>query len=80
MIYFLSDLHLGAKYFDNPREKELAVVSFLDSIAADAEEVYLLGDILDYWYEYKNVVPRAAMCASSPPLPDSPMPAYRCIG
>ena len=58
MIYFLSDLHLGAKYFNNPREKELAVVSFLDSIAADAEEVYLLGDILDYWYEYRYVVPR----------------------
>ena len=58
MIYFLSDLHLGAKYFPNPRQKERAVVQFLDSIAADAEEVYLLGDILDYWYEYKNVVPR----------------------
>ena len=39
MIYFLSDLRLGAKYFDNTREKELAVVSFLGGIAADAEEV-----------------------------------------
>ena len=58
MIYLLSDLHLGAKYFPHPLEKERAVVQFLDSIAADAEEVYLLGDILDYWYEYKNVVPR----------------------
>ncbi|MDO4511528.1 MAG: UDP-2,3-diacylglucosamine diphosphatase [Bacteroidales bacterium] len=58
MVYFLSDLHLGAKYFENPREKELAVVRFLDSIAADAEEVYLLGDVLDYWYEYRTVVPR----------------------
>lgn len=57
-IYFLSDFHLGAKYFTNPREKEMNVVRFLDSIKDDAAEIYLLGDILDYWYEYKYVVPR----------------------
>lgn len=57
-IYFISDLHLGAGYFDNPREKEQKVVRWLDSIKADASELYLLGDILDYWYEYKYVVPK----------------------
>lgn len=82
MIYFLSDLHLGAKYFDNPREKELAVVSFLDSIAADAEEVYLLGDILDYWYEYKNVVPRGYVrfFAAIARLTDAGIPVYWMTG
>lgn len=56
--YFLSDLHLGAPYFTDSREAECRVVSFLDSIKDDAGAIYLLGDILDYWYEYRYVVPR----------------------
>lgn len=56
--YFLSDLHLGAPYMKDSRERERRIVSFLDKIKADAEAIYLLGDILDYWYEYKYVVPR----------------------
>lgn len=82
MIYFISDLHLGAKYFERPREKELAVVRFLDSIAADAEEVYMLGDILDYWYEYKNVVPRGYVrfFAAIARLTDAGIPVYWMTG
>jgi UDP-2,3-diacylglucosamine hydrolase len=57
-VYFISDLHLGATYFPDKRKWEERVVSFLDSIADDCAELYLLGDILDYWYEYRNVVPR----------------------
>lgn len=57
-IYFISDLHLGATYLPDPKLWERRVVSFLDSIAGDADELYLLGDILDYWYEYRTVVPR----------------------
>mgnify|MGYP000008012676 FL=1 len=56
--YFLSDLHLGAPYFPDSRKAELRVVDFLDSIKDDAHTIYLLGDILDYWYEYRYVVPR----------------------
>lgn len=56
--YFLSDLHLGAPYFSDSKEAERRVVSFLDSIKDDADEIFLLGDILDYWYEYRHVVPR----------------------
>ncbi len=56
--YFISDAHLGAQYIKNKREHEKRLVDFLDSIKNDAAELYLLGDILDYWYEYKNVVPR----------------------
>lgn len=56
--YFLSDLHLGAPYFSDSKEAEKRVVAFLDSIKDDAEVIYLLGDILDYWYEYRYVVPR----------------------
>ncbi len=57
-VYFISDLHLGATYFPDPKLWEKRVVRFLDSIAEDADELYMLGDILDYWYEYRNVVPR----------------------
>lgn len=56
--YFLSDLHLGAPYIPDSRIAEKRVVAFLDSIKKDAEAIYLLGDILDYWYEYKYVVPK----------------------
>ena len=56
--YFLSDLHLGAAYMPMSREREKKIVSFLDSIKEKAEAIYLLGDILDYWYEYRYVVPR----------------------
>lgn len=56
--YFISDLHLGAKYLSNPLDYERKVVRWLNSIKDSAKAIYLLGDILDYWYEYRNVVPR----------------------
>ena len=56
-VYFLSDLHLGAHYLDKKRSERRAV-DFLLSIKDDARAVYLLGDVLDYWFEYKTVVPR----------------------
>ena len=56
--YFLSDMHLGANYIANHREHEQRIVNFLQTIEHDAQELYLVGDIIDYWYEYKHVVPR----------------------
>lgn len=56
--FFLSDFHLGAGYLHDPKAVERRVVAFLDSIKYRARTVYLLGDILDYWYEYRYVVPR----------------------
>ncbi len=58
--YFLSDLHLGARA-ESPEARiarERKVVRWLDSIKDDVATLYLLGDILDYWYEYRYVVPR----------------------
>ncbi|MGL4993607.1 MAG: UDP-2,3-diacylglucosamine diphosphatase [Bacteroidales bacterium] len=57
-IYFASDTHLGATYFDNPLDKERCFVRWLDSIKHDCQRLYLLGDIFDFWFEYKTVVPR----------------------
>lgn len=56
--YFISDLHLGARTIPDRRRHEARVVRFLDSIADDCGELFLLGDILDYWFEYRTVVPR----------------------
>lgn len=56
--YFISDVHLGASYMPDVRAHEARVVAFLRSIEADAKALYMLGDILDYWFEYRNVVPR----------------------
>ena len=58
MTYFLSDIHLGAHYFLDPKEQERLVCKWLRSIAPTAERIYLVGDVLDYWFEYRHVVPR----------------------
>lgn len=57
-IYFLSDLHLGMHPEQDSLERERKVVKWLESIRHEASEIYLLGDIFDYWFEYKRVVPR----------------------
>ncbi len=57
-IYFLSDAHLGSWAIDHRRMQERRLVRFLDSIKEKAAAVYLLGDMFDFWYEYKYVVPR----------------------
>lgn len=57
-IYFISDCHLGARTMEEPLEYERRVVRFLESIEEDCEELYLLGDIIDYWFEFRHVVPQ----------------------
>jgi UDP-2,3-diacylglucosamine hydrolase len=57
-IYFLSDAHLGSRAIKSGRTQERRLVSFLDSIKHKASAVYLLGDMFDYWFEYRNVVPK----------------------
>ncbi|MDE6527221.1 MAG: UDP-2,3-diacylglucosamine diphosphatase [Muribaculaceae bacterium] len=58
LTYFLSDIHLGAGYMPDRIAHEKHVVAFLRQIAPRAARLYLLGDILDYWFEYRTVVPR----------------------
>ncbi len=57
-IYFISDVHLGAPASANNREREQLFVRWLDYAAANAAQIYLLGDIFDFWYEYRKVAPR----------------------
>jgi UDP-2,3-diacylglucosamine hydrolase len=58
MIYFVSDIHLGAGDQQQSRRTEAAFCRWLDMVAADAEAIYLLGDIFDFWFEYRRVVPQ----------------------
>jgi UDP-2,3-diacylglucosamine hydrolase len=57
-IYFVSDFHLGLPAGSPPLEREKKVVAWLNSIVPYAKEIYLLGDVFDFWWEYKLVVPR----------------------
>ena len=57
-IYFASDAHLGARFHKNSIEAERKLTRWLESIRKDAAAVYFLGDMFDFWYEYKYVVPK----------------------
>ena len=57
-VYFLSDAHLGSRAIPHGRTQERRLVNFLDSIKDRASAVYLLGDMFDFWYEFKLVVPK----------------------
>ena len=57
-IYFLSDFHLGAPDREASLLREKHIVKFLDEIKNDASHIFILGDLFDFWYEYKKVVPK----------------------
>lgn len=57
-IYFLSDAHLGVPDHASSLKREKKLVAWLEMVEKDAAEIYLLGDIFDFWFEYKHVVPR----------------------
>ncbi len=57
-IYFISDAHLGSRAIPHARTQERRLVNFLDAIKHKAAAVYMLGDMFDFWYEFKTVVPK----------------------
>jgi UDP-2,3-diacylglucosamine hydrolase len=57
-IFFASDFHLGLNAGAPPVEREKKVVAWLNDIAREAGEIYLMGDVFDFWWEYKLVVPK----------------------
>jgi len=81
-IYFASDFHLGvdAKYTSKEREKQ--IVRWLEEIKHDALEIYLVGDVFDYWFEYGTVVPKGytRLFGKLIELRDLNIPIYFFIG
>lgn len=57
-IYFASDFHLGVPDHATSLEREKRIVRWLDKVAVDASEIYLVGDLFDFWFEFKTVVPK----------------------
>jgi UDP-2,3-diacylglucosamine hydrolase len=57
-LYFASDFHLGVPNYASSRMREDKIVRWLDLIKTDAAEVFLMGDIFDFWFEYTTVIPK----------------------
>lgn len=57
-IYFASDFHLGVPNNAVSREREQRIVRWLESIENDAAEIFLVGDIFDFWFEYRHAIPK----------------------
>ncbi|MFN8257605.1 MAG: UDP-2,3-diacylglucosamine diphosphatase [Bacteroidales bacterium] len=57
-VYFVSDAHLGLPDYQKSLEREKKLVRWLDFVKTDAEEIYFLGDIFDFWHEWKRAAPQ----------------------
>ena len=57
-IYFASDFHLGAPNYEKSLIREKKIVAWLSEIEDSASEIFLVGDIFDFWFEYKRAIPR----------------------
>jgi UDP-2,3-diacylglucosamine hydrolase len=81
-IYFLSDAHLGLPPKDKSLEREKLLTRWLDEVSEDAHSIYLLGDIFDYWFEYRKVVPRGftRLLGKISEITDSGIPVYFFTG
>lgn len=57
-IFFLSDFHLGTPSHQKSIEREKKIVTFLKSVQHEAQAVFIVGDLFDFWFEYREVVPK----------------------
>ena len=77
-VYFSSDNHLGAptNALSKPREEKF--VKWLDEVQQDAAAIFLLGDLFDFWFEYKHVVPKGfvRVLGKLAEIKDSGIPIY----
>lgn len=80
--YFASDFHLGIDGRLSSSERERQIVAWLDKIAPDAEAIYLVGDVFDFWFEYRRAVPKGytRLLGKLAELSDSGLPLYFFIG
>ncbi|MDP4988672.1 MAG: UDP-2,3-diacylglucosamine diphosphatase [Polaribacter sp.] len=81
-VYFASDQHLGAPTMEASFPREKKFVAWLDSIKSDAEAIFLLGDLFDFWFEYKTVVPKGftRVLGKLAEISDSGIPIYFFVG
>ncbi len=81
-IYFISDFHLGAPDYFKSLEREKKIVRWLDLVKKDASEIFILGDVFDFWFEYKHVVPKGyiRLLGKLAEISDSGIPVHLFTG
>ena len=81
-IYFASDIHFGEPNYKATRKRELKIIRWLDAIQQDAQAIFLVGDIFDFWFEYKTVVPKGYVrfLGKIAELVDNGLPIYVFVG
>lgn len=81
-IYFLSDFHLGAPDAKTSLVRERKIIAFLDEIKNNAEQIFILGDLFDFWFEYKTVVPKGyvRILGKIAEITDSGIPVHFFVG
>lgn len=81
-IYFASDQHFGIPDAASSKVREKKFIAWLDEIKGDAKAIFLLGDLFDFWFEYKTVVPRGfiRVLGKIAELRDSGIPIYFFVG
>ena len=60
-LFFASDFHLGAPDYISSRERQDRIIAWLDYISDQAAAIFLVGDIFDFWFEYKQVIPKGQL-------------------
>jgi UDP-2,3-diacylglucosamine hydrolase len=81
-IYFASDNHLGAPTMEASRPREKKFVAWLDEIKQDAAAIFLMGDLFDFWFEYKTVIPKGftRTLGKLAEISDAGIPIYYFVG
>lgn len=81
-VYFASDQHLGAPTPEKSFPREKKFVAWLNEIKKDAEAIFLLGDLFDFWFEYKTVVPKGfvRVLGKLAEIKDAGIPIYFFVG
>lgn len=81
-IYFISDFHLGAPDYASSLQREKIIAEFLSEIKNDAAEIFIVGDMFDFWYEYRKVVPKGfvRLLGKLAELSDAGIPMHFFVG
>lgn len=81
-IFFASDFHLGVPAGDVSSQREKLICDWLKEIKNDCAELYLLGDVFDFWFEYKHAIPKGfvRLQAAIADFTDSGIPVHYFIG
>jgi UDP-2,3-diacylglucosamine hydrolase len=81
-LYFASDFHLGAPSTEESIQREKRIIKWIESIEESAEAIFLVGDIFDFWFEYRHVVPKGCirLLGKIAQLTDSGIPVYTFPG